>query len=204
MCSPKPEPPWPSLVVKKGVKDFFLVLGGNAAAIVAHAQAQPPWGGGLRLHGDGATAALAKSVGQGVGNQVHQHLPQGAGVAVELQFGRNVFVQCDGLLAQCGAHRQSDFMHHLVQRKTAPLRAGLVHRQLFEAADQLRRALQIALNDLAALLQVLQVFGQGAAGQAAARLGGKALLGLHQRGGHGHSVANGRIQLVRHTRYQRS
>lgn len=79
----------------------------------------------------------------------------------------------------------------------------LVHRQLFEAADQLRRALQIPLNDLAALLQVLQVFGQGAAesGRCAPEL---ALLGLHQRGGHGHSVANGRIQLVRHTRYQRS
>lgn len=56
---------------KEGVKDFFLVLGGNAAAIIAHAQAQPPRGGVPPLWVGGFNRSMRKFRGFRCSEQNH-------------------------------------------------------------------------------------------------------------------------------------
>ncbi|WP_186951748.1 hypothetical protein [Undibacterium umbellatum] len=85
----------------------------------------------------------------------------------------NVARQLYGLLPHGRAECLADFCDQFCDRKLLHVSGGVVNGDLFEAADQVRSALQVALQDQAGFPGVGHVFFQGAALQAFGIGGGK-------------------------------
>jgi hypothetical protein len=125
-------------------------------------------------------------------------------VAVHAQAGGGLVEQLHPGAAQRGAQGHGHLVHHLVQLEAAALVAGLVDRQLLEAAQQLGRPLQVALQHLRNLGQPRQEGRERRAAQALGHALFKRLLAAGQGAGHHHGIADGRVELVRQAGHQRA
>src|SRR5581483_7829871 len=186
------------------VEDAREMLGGHAAAVVGVVDRD--LAAGLdHLDLDASMLIGRECVDQRIADQVGQDLGERAGEAVDDQRLRAAQRHRVTGLAQAGTEADQHFLDVLLQREAAPLAARLVDRDLLEAADQVRGAIEVGEDDARRLVgdrhEPLDVGRREHAG----------LVPLHelralrlQRRRRGDADADRRVDLVRHARDQRA
>jgi len=134
---------------EEGVEDAAQVFGWNALAIVLDAQAHIAAAATLGQDADGAAWLLVKTMDHGIDQQIGDDLRDGARIAVQQHIV--LALDMDAGLGAFEAWFQAgdDFIQIVVQLEITALFAGLVHRHLLEAMNQIGGFFRIGQNQLA-------------------------------------------------------
>ena len=152
---------------------------------------------------DLADVLRLEPVQQRVVNQIGQYLAERAGIALQPNMGGHV-PQYATVFFDDRIEREQNFGHQRVQRERSPLRAGLVHRHLLEARHQIARTAQVAGDDLGCQSRFINKALKIRSTHAGVHELRKGLHSVLQRAGYRQTIANGCVELVRHTRHQRA
>ena len=189
---------------KEGVEDPVDVVRRDPDTIIADAQMNTARAGTRLDHDHAQLSTVVERMDGRVVHQICYHLPEGARVAVEHQPMGNLCAYHYRLLLQLRPQHGQDFVDDFSHIEMPSLLAGLIHRYLLETADQIGRTLQVAEQQLGCAARIFDISLQYRALQAPLHFLGKGFRVFNQGAGYGHTVADRRIQFVRHACNQRT
>nr|GEY76804.1 hypothetical protein [Tanacetum cinerariifolium] len=187
------------------IEDAGLVIERDAAAVIFEHDAHRLRSQARRPQAHHAMFSVFERVQQRVVDQVDDHLAVRSREAVHRDIVRHFQFQLMAGLADLVLHRGDDFGAGLVQIEVPAFGAGLVHRHLLEAVDQLRRVVQAAHQQGGCLARRVDEVLEVRTAQGIVVLARFDLRGFRfQRAGDHQAVADRRIEFVRDAGHQRA
>src|SRR6516164_7583191 len=180
------------------VEHMTLNFLGNAAPIVGERDLDLAGTDASRVELHVPDRSVGEGVGDGIEDEVGQHLAVSARVAVERDVGGDIERKRTPGLRQAGPHGSNDLLRRELEVEAAPIRLAAIDGDLLERLNQFSRALEIGdelIGGIAAT--VVELGNEGTTHGSREDGAAEVPATVRERGGHREADADRAVELVR-------